>query len=67
MGEELSEEAFRTFLQVYGTREIIGGNRNSLLTSSLSFGEDVHVPVHLQLHQPQQQKYETPARATKLG
>ncbi|XP_058217720.1 MADS-box transcription factor 23-like isoform X2 [Rhododendron vialii] len=53
--------------KVYGTREINGGNRNSLLTSSLSFGEDLHVPVHLQLRQPQQQNYETPARATKLG
>ncbi|KAG5543766.1 hypothetical protein RHGRI_016500 [Rhododendron griersonianum] len=61
------KQAFCTFPQVYGTREINGGNRNSLLTSSLSFGEDLHVPVHLQLRQPQQQNYETPARATKLG
>ncbi|KAG5544421.1 hypothetical protein RHGRI_016993 [Rhododendron griersonianum] len=60
------EQAFRTFPQVYGTREINGGNRNSLLTSSLSFGEDLHVPVHLQLRQPKQQNYET-ARAIKLG
>ncbi|KAF7142119.1 hypothetical protein RHSIM_Rhsim06G0069700 [Rhododendron simsii] len=60
-------KAFCTFPQVYGTREINGGNRNSLLASSLSFGEDLHVPVHLQLRQPQQQNYETPARATKLG
>ncbi|KAI8551077.1 hypothetical protein RHMOL_Rhmol06G0156800 [Rhododendron molle] len=61
------EQAFRTFPQVYGTKEIKGGNRTSLLTSSLSFGEDLHVPVHLQLHQPHQQNYETQARATKLG
>ncbi|KAH7848501.1 hypothetical protein Vadar_003573 [Vaccinium darrowii] len=53
--------------KVYGTREINGGNSNSLLTNNLSFGEDLHVPVHLQLRQPQQQNYETPARATKLG
>ncbi|XP_044475758.1 MADS-box transcription factor 23-like [Mangifera indica] len=53
--------------KVYGTRDVNGANRNSLLTSNLGVGEDSHVPVHLQLSQPQQQNYETPARATKLG
>ncbi|KAJ0024414.1 hypothetical protein Pint_08528 [Pistacia integerrima] len=53
--------------QVYVTRDVNGANRDSLLTNSLGIGEDSHVPVHLQLSQPQQQSYETPARATKLG
>ncbi|RVW56205.1 Agamous-like MADS-box protein AGL16 [Vitis vinifera] len=52
---------------VYGTREVNGTNRNAF-TNGLSIGEDLHVPIHLQLCQPQQQNYETtPARATKLG
>ncbi|KAG5543765.1 hypothetical protein RHGRI_016500 [Rhododendron griersonianum] len=66
-GNLIHHENVELYKKVYGTREINGGNRNSLLTSSLSFGEDLHVPVHLQLRQPQQQNYETPARATKLG
>ncbi|XP_058217721.1 MADS-box transcription factor 23-like isoform X3 [Rhododendron vialii] len=66
-GNLIHHENVELCKKVYGTREINGGNRNSLLTSSLSFGEDLHVPVHLQLRQPQQQNYETPARATKLG
>ena len=53
--------------QVYGTREVNGANRNSLLTNGLGMGEESHVPVHLQLSQPQQQNYDIPARATKLG
>ncbi|XP_034676444.1 MADS-box transcription factor 23-like isoform X4 [Vitis riparia] len=53
--------------QVYGTREVNGTNKNAF-TNGLSIGEDLHVPIHLQLCQPQQQNYETtPARATKLG
>ncbi|KAI5588926.1 hypothetical protein POPTR_005G150501v4 [Populus trichocarpa] len=53
--------------KVYGTREVNGANRNSLLTNGLGMGEESHVPVHLQLSQPQQQNYDTPASATKLG
>ncbi|XP_075642903.1 MADS-box transcription factor 23-like isoform X2 [Castanea sativa] len=53
--------------QVYGTRDANGANRTSLLLDGLGIGEDPHEPVHLQLSQPQQQNYETPTRATKLG
>ena len=53
--------------QVYGTRDVNGVNKDSLLTNGQGIEEDSHVPVHLQLSQPQQQNYETPARATKLG
>ncbi|KAI5588925.1 hypothetical protein POPTR_005G150501v4 [Populus trichocarpa] len=55
------------YKKVYGTREVNGANRNSLLTNGLGMGEESHVPVHLQLSQPQQQNYDTPASATKLG
>ncbi|KAH8508708.1 hypothetical protein H0E87_010736 [Populus deltoides] len=55
------------YKKVYGTREVNGANRNSLLTNGLGMREESHVPVHLQLSQPQQQNYDTPARATKLG
>lgn len=53
--------------QVYGTRDVNGANRTSLLLDSLGIGEDSYAPVHLQLSQPRQQNYETPTRATKLG
>ncbi|KAJ6997546.1 hypothetical protein NC653_013957 [Populus alba x Populus x berolinensis] len=55
------------YKKVYGTREVNGANRNSLLTNGLGMGEESHVPVHLQLSQPQQQNYDIPTRATKLG
>ncbi|KAJ6919742.1 hypothetical protein NC651_013634 [Populus alba x Populus x berolinensis] len=55
------------YKKVYGTREVNGANRNSLLTNGPGMGEESHVPVHLQLSQPQQQNYDIPARATKLG
>jgi len=66
-GSLIHHENVELYKKVHGTREINGGNINSLLTNNLSFGEDLHVPVHLQLCQPQQQNYETSARATKLG
>ena len=53
--------------QVYGTRDVNGANKDTLLTNGLGIAEDSHVPVQLQLSQPQQQNYETPAKATKLG
>lgn len=53
--------------QVYGTRDVSGANRNPVLTNGQGTREDSHGLVHLQLSQPQQQNYEEPARATKLG
>ncbi|KAF7817060.1 MADS-box transcription factor 23 isoform X1 [Senna tora] len=53
--------------KVYEARDENGANRNSVLTNGLGIGEDLQVPVNLQLSQPQQQNYETPAGATKLG
>ncbi|KAA8538207.1 hypothetical protein F0562_027970 [Nyssa sinensis] len=63
----LREENMELYKKVYGTRDVNGANRNHLLSSSLSIGDDSHAAVHLQLCQPQQQNHETPAEATKLG
>ncbi|KAI4308654.1 hypothetical protein L6164_031709 [Bauhinia variegata] len=53
--------------KVYGTSDGNGTNRNSVLTNGLGIGEDLQVPVNLQLSQPHQHSYETPSGATKLG
>ncbi|OMO50831.1 Transcription factor, K-box, partial [Corchorus capsularis] len=63
----IRQENMELYKKVYGTRDVNGANRDSLLTNGLGVGEDSHVPVHLQLSQPQQQNYETPSGATKLG
>ncbi|XP_057490246.1 MADS-box transcription factor 23-like [Actinidia eriantha] len=65
-GNLIHHENVELYKKVYGPREIYGANRSALLSNSLS-GEDSRVPVLLQLCQPQQQNYETPASATKLG
>ncbi|XAR62054.1 hypothetical protein NMG60_11016640, partial [Bertholletia excelsa] len=67
----IHQENLDLYKKVYGTGEVNETNRNTLLSNSLSLEEDLHAPVHLQLCQPQQQNYETPATATgtatKLG
>ncbi|XP_065635717.1 agamous-like MADS-box protein AGL16 isoform X5 [Quercus suber] len=66
-GNQIHQENMELYKKVYGTRDANGANRTSLLLDGLGIGEDPHEPVHLQLSQPQQQNYETPTRATKLG
>ncbi|XP_062026516.1 MADS-box transcription factor 23-like isoform X1 [Rosa rugosa] len=63
----IRQENMELYKKVYGTRDVNGANRNPFLTNGLDIGEDTHGPVNLQLSQPQQQNYEEPARATKLG
>ncbi|KAK9269998.1 hypothetical protein L1049_025571 [Liquidambar formosana] len=63
----IRQENMELYKKVYGTRDMNGANKNPFLTNGSGIGEDSHVPVHLQLCQPQQQNYETPTRATKLG
>ncbi|GLT79942.1 hypothetical protein SLA2020_514070 [Shorea laevis] len=63
----IRQENMELYKKVYGTRDVNGANRNSLLINDLGIGEDAHVPVNLQLSQPHQQNYETTTRATKLG
>ncbi|KAA3453932.1 MADS-box transcription factor 23-like isoform X1 [Gossypium australe] len=63
----IRQENTELYQKVYGTRNVNGATKELVVTNGQSIGEDVHVPVHLQLSQPQQQNYETPTRATKLG
>ncbi|XP_059460310.1 agamous-like MADS-box protein AGL16 isoform X2 [Corylus avellana] len=63
----IRQENMELYKKVYGTRDVNGANQTSLLLDGLGIGEDSHPPIHLQLSQPQQQNYETPTRATKLG
>ncbi|KAK9047529.1 hypothetical protein V6N11_053368 [Hibiscus sabdariffa] len=66
-GNLIHQENVELYKKVYGTRGVNGTNKDLFVTNSQSIEEDPHVPVQLQLSQPQQQNYETPARATKLG
>ncbi|XP_059631228.1 MADS-box transcription factor 23-like [Cornus florida] len=63
----IRQENLELHKKVYGTRDANGANKKSLISNSLSIREDLHAPVHLQLCQPHEQNYETPAKATKLG
>ncbi|GKV19915.1 hypothetical protein SLEP1_g30114 [Rubroshorea leprosula] len=63
----IRQENIELYEKAYGTRNVNGANRVSMMTKDLGIGEDSHVPVHLQLSQPQQQNYEAPTRATNLG
>ncbi|KAI3978617.1 hypothetical protein MKX01_015792 [Papaver californicum] len=51
--------------KVYGNTS--GANRTSLLPNAFSIEDDLNVPVHLQLSQPQQDNHASPEKATKLG
>ncbi|XP_028213304.1 MADS-box transcription factor 27-like isoform X2 [Glycine soja] len=55
--------------KVYGTQDDNETNRDSVLTNGLGIGEDLQVPVNLQLSQPQQQQqhYKASSGTTKLG
>ncbi|KAK4276918.1 hypothetical protein QN277_015009 [Acacia crassicarpa] len=53
--------------KIYGTRDGNGTNRNSLLTDGLGIGENLHVPMNLQLSQPHQQNHESPSGARELS
>ncbi|XP_027331266.1 MADS-box transcription factor 23-like [Abrus precatorius] len=53
--------------KVYGTKDENETKRNSVLTNGLVIGEDLQVPVNLQLSQPENQNYKAPSGTTKLG
>ncbi|OVA15241.1 Transcription factor [Macleaya cordata] len=63
----IRQENADLYKKVNGTRDATGATKNSHLPTGFSIAEDLHPPIHLQLSQPQQQNYEIPARATKLG
>ncbi|QCE00754.1 MADS-box transcription factor [Vigna unguiculata] len=52
--------------KVHGTKDDSETNRDYVLTNGLGIGEDLHVPVNLQLSQPQHH-YEAPSKTAKLG
>ncbi|WJX58056.1 hypothetical protein P8452_43549 [Trifolium repens] len=68
-GDIIHQENVELYRKVYGTKDKNGTNRNSVLTDGLGIGEgdDSHVPVNLQLSQPQQQHLKAPSATTKLG
>ncbi|XP_044489618.1 MADS-box transcription factor 23-like isoform X1 [Mangifera indica] len=53
--------------KVYGSRNVNTTNRISQPPYTISNGYDSHPPLHLQLSQPQPQKYETPPKSMPLG
>ncbi|XXG55841.1 hypothetical protein AAC387_Pa03g3412 [Persea americana] len=63
----LREENTELHKKVSAIRELDdGANQSSSLPNGFTNGEDLNVPVNLQLSQPQQQINDTPARAMKL-
>ncbi|XP_021642386.2 MADS-box transcription factor 23-like isoform X2 [Hevea brasiliensis] len=66
-GNLIHQENVELYKKAYGAGNINGVNRDYLRTNGLGIVEESNVPVHLQLSQPQQQNYDTQARATKLG
>nr|AWM99594.1 MBP2 [Ipomoea batatas] len=66
-GSLIHQENLELYDKVYGSRGKNGISRNAILTNGLSINEDPHVPVNLQLCQPQQQNSENTSGATELG
>ncbi|XP_050292084.1 MADS-box transcription factor 23-like isoform X2 [Quercus robur] len=50
--------------KVCSTRHVNAESISPFIPFGTNFGEDLHVPIHLQLSQPDRQLYETPARET---
>ncbi|XP_057442412.1 MADS-box transcription factor 23-like isoform X2 [Lotus japonicus] len=63
----ISQENMELKEKGYRTKDWNVPNSNSVLTSGQSTGEDLQVPVNLQLSQPQPQQYLSPSGTTKLG
>ncbi|RZC26103.1 Agamous-like MADS-box protein AGL16 isoform B [Glycine soja] len=68
-GNLIHQENVELYKKVYGTQDDNETNRDSVLTNGLGIGEDLQVPVNLQLSQPQQQQqhYKASSGTTKLG
>lgn len=62
----IRQENMELYKKVYGTRDTNRANTN-LLTNGFSVSGDLHLPINLQLSQPEQQNYDSPTGATKLG
>ncbi|XP_026433221.1 MADS-box transcription factor 23-like isoform X4 [Papaver somniferum] len=64
-GNLIHQEYMELYKKVYGNTS--GANRTSLLPNAFSIEDDLNVPVHLQLSQPQQDDHASSEKATKLG
>ncbi|BAT81681.1 hypothetical protein VIGAN_03146900 [Vigna angularis var. angularis] len=65
-GNLIRQENVELYKKVHGTKDDSETNRDYVLTNGLGIGEDLHVPVNLQLSQPQQH-YKAPSGTAKLG
>ncbi|XP_027939925.1 MADS-box transcription factor 23-like isoform X2 [Vigna unguiculata] len=65
-GNLIRQENVELYKKVHGTKDDSETNRDYVLTNGLGIGEDLHVPVNLQLSQPQHH-YEAPSKTAKLG
>ncbi|XVF17406.1 hypothetical protein REPUB_Repub10bG0119500 [Reevesia pubescens] len=58
----IRKENTELYKKVYGTRDVNTSGGNALNSFGFDIGEGSHVPVHLQLSQPEPQTYKTPNR-----
>ncbi|EOX91871.1 AGAMOUS-like 21, putative [Theobroma cacao] len=59
----MRKENMELYKKVYGTRNVNTSDGNALTSYCFDSGEGSHVPVHLQLSQPEPQNYDTPNRS----
>ncbi|XVE86897.1 hypothetical protein DITRI_Ditri18aG0072500 [Diplodiscus trichospermus] len=58
----IRKENMELYKKAYGTRDLDTSGGNALDSYGFDTGEGLHVPVHLQLSQPEPQTYNTPNR-----
>ncbi|KAM3709003.1 hypothetical protein ACJW31_02G140000 [Castanea mollissima] len=61
-GNLIHQENVELYKKVRSTRHVNAESISPFIPFGTNFGEDFHAPIHLQLSQPDQQLYETPAR-----
>ncbi|KAL4179902.1 hypothetical protein AMTRI_Chr13g89560 [Amborella trichopoda] len=67
-GDLIHQENMELYRKVYEARISNEGTKTkSFSLTNFNFGDDPHMPIHLQLSQPQPQQYESPARSMKLS
>ncbi|XP_030923996.1 MADS-box transcription factor 23-like [Quercus lobata] len=63
-GNLIHQENIELYKKACSTRHVNAESISPFIPFGTNFGEDLHVPIHLQLSQPDRQLYETPARET---
>ncbi|GMY12051.1 MADS-box transcription factor 23-like isoform X2 [Fagus crenata] len=61
----ISQENLELSKKVYCTRHVNAASVSPFIPYGTNTGQDLHVPIHLQLCQPDQQPYDRPARETE--